>query len=124
MKNQYIPDRNEIVWMDFDPAKGKEIAKCRPALVLSSKSYNKTMEILICCPISSSIRGHVTEIPVNNLNQPSVVVANAVRAMSWKIRNAKFIACAEDGVMTAVLQRLIPLIGADKILLEYADISR
>ena len=124
MKNQYIPDRNEIVWMDFDPAKGKEIGKCRPALVLSSKNYNKNMEILICCPISTSIRGYMTEIPIHNLNQPSVVVANAVRSMSWKVRKAKFITHAEEGVMSSVLQRLIPLIGADKILLEFAGISR
>ena len=24
---QYIPDRNDILWLDFDPTKGKEIGK-------------------------------------------------------------------------------------------------
>jgi len=34
----YIPDRKHIVWLDFEPAKGKEIGKYRPALILSSKA--------------------------------------------------------------------------------------
>jgi len=34
----YIPDRKHIVWLDFEPAKGKEIGKYLPALILSSKA--------------------------------------------------------------------------------------
>lgn len=124
MKNMYIPDRNDLIWLDFDPIKGREIGKYRPALVLSSKEYNAREHVLICCPLSTSIRGHHLEVPVNNLEQPSVVVPNAIRATSWKTRRVKFITHAEEGVMTAVLQRIIPLIGADKILLESAGISR
>ena len=26
---RYIPDRNDIVWLDFEPTKGKEIGKYR-----------------------------------------------------------------------------------------------
>ncbi|OGT50445.1 MAG: hypothetical protein A3E82_05665 [Gammaproteobacteria bacterium RIFCSPHIGHO2_12_FULL_38_11] len=62
--------------------------------------------------------------PINNLDQPSVVTAHMIHTLSWKERKTKFITQAEDGVMIAVLQRLIPLIGADKILLESAGISR
>ncbi|MEZ9426612.1 type II toxin-antitoxin system PemK/MazF family toxin, partial [Vibrio lentus] len=54
---QYIPKRNDIIWLDFEPVKGKEIGKYRPALVLSSKEYNQQTGLLICCPISTSIRG-------------------------------------------------------------------
>ena len=52
-----IPDRNEIIWLNFEPPRGKEIGKYRPALVLSSRAYNEQTGLLICCPISSSIRG-------------------------------------------------------------------
>ena len=38
---QYLPERNDIIMLDFEPVKGKEIGKYRPALVLSSKQYNK-----------------------------------------------------------------------------------
>ncbi len=118
MKKKYIPDRNDIIWIDFEPTKGKEIGKYRPALVLSAKKYNECVKQLICCPISTSVRGHVMEVPVNNLDKPSAVVANIIRTVEWGARHVKFIVHAEEGVMTAVLQRIVPLIGADKLLLE------
>ncbi len=44
----YISERNDIVWLDFEPTKGKEIGKYRPALVLSSRQYNQLTGLLIC----------------------------------------------------------------------------
>jgi mRNA interferase MazF len=116
MSIHYIPDRNHIVWLDFEPTKGKEIGKYRPTLVLSSKEYNSQLGLLICVPISTSIRGAITEVPINNLDEPCVVAANLVQTLSWKERKVKFIAEAEAGVMDEALIRLIPLMGADRII--------
>ena len=112
----YIPERNHLVWLDFEPTKGKEIGKYRPALVLSSREYHHKLGLLICCPISTSIRGAMTEVPIHNLEQPCVVAASLIHTLSWQERKVKFIAQAQAGVMEAVLMRLIPLIGGDKIL--------
>ncbi len=114
----YIPKRNDIIWLDFEPVKGKEIGKYRPALVLSSKEYNQQTGLLICCPISTSIRGQATEVPVKNLDKPSVVASSLIQTLSWKDRNAKKITTAENGVMEDVLLRLIPLIGAESLFEE------
>lgn len=111
----FIPQRNDIIWLDFEPVKGKEIGKFRPALVLSRKEYNKQTGLLICCPISTSIRGQATEVPVNNLDKPSVVASSLIQTLSWQDRNAKKIITAESGVMEDVLLRLIPLIGAESL---------
>ena len=116
MSKNYIPDRNEIIWLDFDPTKGKEIGKYRPALVLSSQEYNKKTGLIICCPISTSVRGGPTEVKVDNLDTSSVVAASLIQTLSWKDRQAKFIVKAKTGVMEDVLMRLIPLIGADKLI--------
>lgn len=112
----YIPDRNHLIWLDFEPTKGKEIGKYRPALVLSSSAYNRQTGLLICCPVSTSIRGGMTEVPVNNIGSPSVVAASLVQTLSWTERKAEFIAEAEEGVMGAVLARLLPLMGAGQLL--------
>jgi len=112
----YIPQRNDIIWLDFDPTKGKEIGKYRPALVLSSRSYNQQTGLLICCPISTSIRGGLTEVQINNLEKPSVVAANLIQTLSWKNRKARLITSAEEGVMDQVLVRIMPLIGADLLI--------
>lgn len=37
---KYIPNQGDIVWLEFDPQKGKKIQKKRPALTLSPHSYN------------------------------------------------------------------------------------
>ena len=117
----YVPARNDLVWLDFEPPRGREIGKYRPALVLSSKSYNRKTGLLICCPVSSSIRGGATEVPVNTLDRPCVVVANLVHTLSWRDREAQLIAAAEDGILEQVLLRLVPLIGADRVVRRYVE---
>lgn len=114
--SEYIPDRNDIVWLDFEPVKGKEIGKFRPALVLSSIDYNKQTGLVICSPISTSIRGHQTEIKIDNLDSPSVVAASLIQTLSWKNRQIKFITRARHDVMEQVLLTLIPLIGAGELI--------
>lgn len=114
---RYVPDRNHIIWLDFEPTRGREIGKYRPALVLSGQAYNQATGLLICCPISTSIRGAATEVPVTNLDKPSVVASNLITTLDWKQRHAKHIADAREGVMEAVLLRLIPLVGIDRLLL-------
>ena len=114
--SRYIPERNHIIYLDFEPTKGKEIGKYRPAFVLSSKEYNKKTGLLICCPISTSIRGALTEVEVNNLEKPSVVAASLIQTLSWKERKAKFITVAEEHVLEQTLLRIIPLIGGTELL--------
>lgn len=116
MTKQYIPERNDIVWLDFEPTKGKEIGKYRPAFVLSSKEYNSKTATLICCPVSTFIRGGATEVSINNIDNPSVVASSIVQTLSWKERKCRFIAKAEKGVFKDVILRLLPLIGAEEII--------
>lgn len=116
MSDYYIPEREDIIWLDFEPTKGKEIGKYQPAFVLSSKAYHQQTGLLICCPISTSIRGGLTEVPLNNLDNPSVVAASLVQTLSWRERKAKFITKAEQGTLAAVLQRLLPLIGVSELM--------
>lgn len=116
MVKQYVPERRDIIMLDFEPTKGKEIGKYRPALVVSSVEYNKKTGLLICCPISTSIRGAMTEVPIRNIDKPSVVAASLVQTFSWGARKAKKIAVAEEGVLEDVLLRLLPLMGAQDLL--------
>ena len=115
MTKKYVPARHDIIWIDFEPTKGKEIGKYRPALVLSSQEYNQT-GLLICCPISTSIRNKITEVLVTQLDEPCVVAANIIHTLSWQDRKAKFITVAEAETVKQVLFRILPLIGAEEIL--------
>jgi mRNA interferase MazF len=106
----YIPDRGDIVWLDFEPTKGKEIGKYRPALVYSSKNYNRATSLLICSPISTSIRNTPSEVKIDNLDSPSVVVTNIVLTMSWKERGTKYESKVSKEIYNTILANLLPLI--------------
>jgi len=86
----YIPDRKDIIWFDFEPSVANEIAKYQPALVLTSKNYNET-GFLMCCPVSTSIRGGELGVEVTDLESTSVVVTNIVQTFKWTARKPKFI---------------------------------
>lgn len=113
VSKHYIPERGDVVWLDFEPSKGKEFGKYRPAFVLSSLGYNKKTGLLICCPISTNIRGGLTEVPILGLEQPSVIAAGIIQTLSWQDRKVKYIVRAESQILTAVLDRVFPLIGAE-----------
>lgn len=114
MKNSsFIPDRKDLIWLDFEPSVANEIGKYRPALVLTSKNYNKT-GFLICCPVSTSIRGSELEVEVSDLGSPSVVVTNIVQTFKWTARKPKFIARVEKKTYHKVMQRLIPFMTGEE----------
>lgn len=112
---KFIPERNDIICLGLDLTKEKAIQKYSSVLVLSSKAHNKQTGLLICSPISTSVRGQATEVSVNNLEQPSVVVSSVIHTLSWKDRDVKKITTAEAGVIDDVLLRIIPLIGAESL---------
>ncbi len=53
----YVPDASEVVWLEFDPQAGHEQAGHRPALVISPASYNGKTGLMVCCPMTTKIKG-------------------------------------------------------------------
>ena len=115
-RQPFIPERKDVVWLDFEPTRGKEIGKYRPALVVSSREYNRKTGLLICCPVSTSIRGGATEVPLSRMKQPSVVAANLVQTLAWKERKVKKIVTARQKEFEETLVKLLPLIGASELI--------
>ncbi len=48
-------DRGDIVLINFNPAKGGEIGKLRPAIVLSDRDDNEILNTVIVIPLSTVI---------------------------------------------------------------------
>jgi mRNA interferase MazF len=83
----YFPDAGDVVWLQFDPQAGHEQAGHRPALVLSPARYNGLRGMMICCPMSSQIKGYVFEVVVSE-TPPSVVLADQIKSLDWRARRA------------------------------------
>ena len=110
VKKLYIPDRGDLVWVDFNPTRGREQAKVRPAIVVSPKSYNQKTNLAIMCPITSVQKGYPFEVEVNEKEVSGVVLSDHVRSLDWKVRNTKFIVKAKPKVIQEVQTKLLLLI--------------
>ena len=84
----YIPDTGDIVWLNFDPQAGREQAKHRPAVVLSPSAYNAKAGLLLCCPITTRIKGYPFEVKLAG-SPPSVALADRVKSFDWRARKAQ-----------------------------------
>lgn len=104
-----VPDAGDIVWINFDPQVGHEQAKHRPAVVLSPAAYNAKAGLLICCPLTTKIKGYPFEVKISGLT-PSVALADQVKSFDWHVRKARKkgrIAPAELAEIRAKLHALI-----------------
>ncbi len=102
----YIPKRGDIVWLEFDPQKGKEIQKTRPALVISPLQYNKKTGLGLFMPISSKIKDYPFEIVIDVENIIGAVLCDQIRSLDWQARKAKFVASIPLSIFANVLAKL------------------
>ena len=84
---RYVPDMGDIVWLNFDPQAGHEQAGHRLALVLSPAAYNRVRGMMICCPMTSKIKGYPFEVLISQ-NPASAVLSDQLKSVDWKARNA------------------------------------
>lgn len=104
----YIPDSGDIVWLDFDPQAGHEQAGHRPALVLSPAIYNGKTGLMLCCPMSTKVKGYPFE--VRN-GEASVVLSDQVKSLAWRERGAVKKGNVSLAVLADVRAKLKVLIG-------------
>lgn len=107
MVNDYVPDRGDIVFIQFNPQLGREQAGRRPALILSPASYNKKVGLALICPITNKEKGYPFESKLpEDLEVQGVVLSDHVKSLDWKARNATFKCFATDSVIDDVLTKL------------------
>ena len=73
--------------INFNPQSGHEQAGHRPALVLSPSSYNKATSLLVCCPMTTQIKGYPFEVKIAG-NPENVALSDQVKSLDWVARSA------------------------------------
>ncbi len=106
----HVPDRGQIVLLNFDPQAGSEIGKRRSALVVSPKAYNRITGFALVCPVTTKPRDYPFEVAVNTNKTTGVVLADRLRSFDWRARQCVLIEKAPAGVLEEVRARLLPLI--------------
>lgn len=104
---KYIPEKGDIVWLEFDPQSGHEQKGLRPALAISPKIYNEKSGLCLFVPITTKIKGYPFEVVINCDKIHGVALSDQVKSLDFVARNAKF--C--DKIDTKTFDRIVEKIA-------------
>ena len=108
----YVPQRGDAVWITLNPQAGHEQAGRRPAVVLSPEAYNGKVGLGILCPITEQVKGYPFEVLLPaGLPVTGAILADQVKNLDWRARNAERICALPAKTMSEVLQKLGTLLS-------------
>ena len=111
MATGYIPDRGDIVWLNFTPQSGHEQAGKRPALVVSPYSYNNKVDLALFFPITNKVKGYPFETALpSDLRIKGVVLSDQIKSLDWRARKVEFICKVPEDTTKEVIKKLNVLI--------------
>ena len=112
MKPGYVPKRGDLIWLDFNPQAEHEQAGRRPALVISKDESNRKVGLLLACPVTRQKKGYPFEVRLP-AGSPiaGVVLADQIRTLDWRARQADFIGRVDSNTLAEVIVRFSALIG-------------
>ncbi len=109
--DRYIPDRGDIVYLNFDPTKGHEQRGHRPAFVISPRSYNAKSSLALFMPITKQQKGYPFEVPLPlELQIQGVILADQIKCLDWKARGVQFVESVPVSVIEEVQAKIEPLL--------------
>jgi len=105
----YIPARGDVVWLSFNPQAGHEQAGHRLALVLSPKKYNQLTSLMLCCPLTTAIKGYPFEVATSVEGKKGVILSDQIKSLDWRARGAKKADTVVPEILEEVLAKLATL---------------
>ena len=114
MTKTYMPNRGDVVLTDFDPAAGHEQKGKRPAVILSTKSFNKNIQLALSAPITSRVRGHGFEVPLVGKKVSGVILCQQIKMLDFKERGIQFVEEAPEEVVTQALAKVRAIVSEPK----------
>jgi len=78
-------EQGALISIDFEPSKGSEIKKRRPAVVISRDEYNLASNLIIVCPITSTDKERPYFVSIQNkkLSENSKVNTKQVYSLDY-----------------------------------------
>ena len=111
MAAPYLPERGEIVWLEFNPQAGHEQAGRRPALVISPGSYNRKVALALFCPVTSQVKGYPFEVVLPpGLEVQGAILSDQVKSLDWRVRRARRICSIPPAVLDETVGRILALV--------------
>jgi mRNA interferase MazF len=104
---KYVPERGDVLWLQFSPQAGHEQAGKRPAVCLSPRVYNEKTNLGLFCPVTSKQKGYPFEIPIpSDIPVKGVILSDQIKSLDWNIREASFIAKLPENTLKEILEKI------------------
>lgn len=103
--------RGEVWWVNFDPSQGREIQKCRPAVILTVNALNRARGTVVVVPLSTSATPRPPiVIPLPSVGKTSVAVCDQLCAADKK-RFGKKIGELSESDLSLLVESIKVILG-------------
>lgn len=89
---RWVPDRRDMIWIDFNPQAGVEMREEHPMLVLSSKAFNERTNLVIGLPMTHVQSNETNPFAVKYVSpegEVCYVLTHQPKSFAWRDRNAR-----------------------------------
>ena len=117
----WVPDRQDIIWIDCDPQAGREMRDRHPFVVLSPRAFNARTSLVIGLPMTTAEYNADNPFAVvvgfakgAKAGKTSYVLCHQPKSFDWRIREAaphplKRLPDARFAEACAVLNQIVQL---------------
>ena len=110
MVQRYVPEAGDVVWLHFDPQAGHEQVGHKPALVLSPLAYNSKTNLMLCCPMTTQVKGYPFEVLIAGY-RAGAALADQVKSLDWVVCKASHKGKISSVELAEVRAKIFALIG-------------
>ena len=88
----WVPDRRDMIWIDFNPQMGSEMKDEHPMMVLSPKAFNGRTNLVIGLPMTHAQSNETNPFAVKfttTQGEVCYVLAHQPKSVAWRSRGAR-----------------------------------
>ncbi|WP_457623889.1 type II toxin-antitoxin system PemK/MazF family toxin [Persephonella sp.] len=87
---KYIPEKGDIIHLNFDPALGHEQKGSRYAVVVSHHVFNKNTGMCYAIPITSKCKGYPTQVEIEAEKIKGCALIDQLKSIDYKVRKVSY----------------------------------
>jgi mRNA interferase MazF len=115
----WVPDRQDVIWIDCNPQVGREMRDVHPFLVLSPGIFNEKTSLVIGLPMTTAEYNSDNPFAVavgkaagRKTGQTSYVLCHQPKSFDWRLRKARThrLGALSNSLFAQVCERLNQII--------------
>lgn len=92
-RSAWVPDRQDVIWIDFHPQSGREMRDRHPLLVLSPRAFNEKTSLVVGLPMSTAAYNQDNPFAVDaggaGQGKRSYILCHQPKSFDWRVRKAR-----------------------------------